>query len=177
MTSHQYPTSSRKGQVVIVCIDNSDASRRALTHTMDFIHPHLDTVVVLHAYYHDFSLLPPPYNGKEQSPDHNDNNNNNNDHKSPLTTCNDSLGTYLREAGERLVEGAVEELQGRGVERVCGEVEFGKAREVIKRVGEKWKAGLVVVGRRGLGKVKEAIMGSLANYCLFDLDWPVLVVN
>ncbi|CAD5121927.1 DgyrCDS10394 [Dimorphilus gyrociliatus] len=51
----------------------------------------------------------------------------------------------------------------------------GKPGEVIVRVGEEEKASLIVMGTRGLGKVRRTIMGSVSDYVVHHAKCPVLI--
>ena len=55
-------------------------------------------------------------------------------------------------------------------------VESGsKKGETICRVAEEEEAVMVVVGTRGLGKVKRTIMGSVSDYVVHHAPCPVIV--
>lgn len=45
----------------------------------------------------------------------------------------------------------------------------GKAKEI--------QADLVVMGTRGLGAIKKAVLGSVSEYCVNNASCPVLVVR
>ncbi|RKO87022.1 hypothetical protein BDK51DRAFT_11095, partial [Blyttiomyces helicus] len=53
----------------------------------------------------------------------------------------------------------------------------GDAREEILAKSEELKAELVVVGSRGMGAFKRAVLGSVSDYILHHSACPVLVVK
>ncbi|XP_027362737.1 universal stress protein A-like protein [Abrus precatorius] len=55
--------------------------------------------------------------------------------------------------------------------------EEGDPRTAICSAVEKHTIDLLVVGGRGLGKLKRAIIGSVSNYCVLNAKCPVLVVK
>ena len=50
-----------------------------------------------------------------------------------------------------------------------------KPGEVIVRVAEEEKATMIVMGTRGLGKVRRTIMGSVSDYVVHHAHCPVVV--
>ncbi|XP_062159061.1 uncharacterized protein LOC133866521 [Alnus glutinosa] len=55
--------------------------------------------------------------------------------------------------------------------------EVGDPSTVICDVVQKFDITLLVLGERGLGKIKRALLGSVSNYCLQNAKCPVLVVK
>lgn len=51
----------------------------------------------------------------------------------------------------------------------------GKPGEAIVEAAIEENADMVVVGTRGLGKVKRAFLGSVSDYCVHHSPVPVLV--
>ncbi|XP_060076059.1 universal stress protein YxiE-like [Ylistrum balloti] len=53
--------------------------------------------------------------------------------------------------------------------------DVGKIGETILSVAREENANLIVVGSRGLGKVRRTILGSVSDYCLHHSTVPVLI--
>lgn len=51
----------------------------------------------------------------------------------------------------------------------------GKPGEAICRIAEEEKATMIVMGTRGLGKVRRTIMGSVSDYVVHHSHCPVIV--
>ncbi|KAI4381452.1 hypothetical protein MLD38_007522 [Melastoma candidum] len=55
--------------------------------------------------------------------------------------------------------------------------DVGDPKEAICEAVLKYNVGLLIMGERGLGKIKRAILGSVSSYCLQYAKCPVLVVK
>ncbi|KAG6437153.1 hypothetical protein SASPL_102064 [Salvia splendens] len=53
----------------------------------------------------------------------------------------------------------------------------GDPKEMICDLAEQMQVDLIVIGSRGLGKIKRALMGSVSNYVIHHAKCPVLVVK
>nr|AAM66054.1 ethylene-responsive protein, putative [Arabidopsis thaliana] len=53
----------------------------------------------------------------------------------------------------------------------------GEAKEMICEAVEKMHVDLLVVGSRGLGKIKRAFLGSVSDYCAHHANCPILIVK
>jgi len=53
----------------------------------------------------------------------------------------------------------------------------GDPRYAICECAEKMKVNLLVVGSRGHGAIRRAVMGSVSNYCAHHAKCPVLIVK
>ncbi|KAL3642788.1 hypothetical protein CASFOL_013603 [Castilleja foliolosa] len=53
----------------------------------------------------------------------------------------------------------------------------GDPKDKICQAAEELHADLVVVGSRGLGAIKRALLGSVSNYCAHHVHCPVLIVK
>ncbi|GLT36029.1 hypothetical protein SLA2020_104340 [Shorea laevis] len=53
----------------------------------------------------------------------------------------------------------------------------GNAKDEICQAIEQKHADLLIVGSRGLGKIKRAFLGSVSNYCAHHAKCPVLIVK
>lgn len=71
---------------------------------------------------------------------------------------------------------ATAEAEARGIEADYDLLE-GDAAEEILRLASARDVDLIVLGSRGLGTVRSAILGSVSKRVLHEADRPVLVVN
>jgi nucleotide-binding universal stress UspA family protein len=71
---------------------------------------------------------------------------------------------------------ALELAEARGV-KTRSELLVGNASEQIIRLAHEIDAQLIVVGSRGLGRVKSAVLGSTSREVVAHADRPVLVVR
>ncbi|EOA29517.1 hypothetical protein CARUB_v10014583mg, partial [Capsella rubella] len=53
----------------------------------------------------------------------------------------------------------------------------GEAKEMICEAVEQMHVDLLVVGSRGLGKIKRAFIGSVSDYCAHHANCPILIVK
>jgi nucleotide-binding universal stress UspA family protein len=81
------------------------------------------------------------------------------------------------EAARKLLEGQVEKLEERGLEVSEVHAVAGRPDTEIVRVAEEVGAGLVVLGSRGLGPVRRAVMGSVSLSVVHHAHGSVLVVR
>ncbi len=93
----------------------------------------------------------------------------------PLTAADDVL--VLGEANARRdLEPARDELAAAGF-RAEVDVATGAAGEEICRYARAGGYQLIVVGRRGLGRLQEVLLGSVSEYVLRHTRLPVLVIQ
>ncbi|KAK4779876.1 hypothetical protein SAY87_015982 [Trapa incisa] len=55
--------------------------------------------------------------------------------------------------------------------------EVGDPKTAICNAIQKYNVDLLVMGERGLGRIKRAFLGSVSNYCIQNAKCPVLVVK
>ncbi|XP_042045898.1 universal stress protein PHOS34-like [Salvia splendens] len=53
----------------------------------------------------------------------------------------------------------------------------GDAKDKICEAAEELHVDVLVIGSRGLGTIKRALLGSVSNYCVHHVHCPVLVVK
>ena len=82
----------------------------------------------------------------------------------------------LREEGERVLR-FVGSILPPHTGPVSKRLEVGKPAEMILSVAEEEKADLIVLGARGLGPVKELLLGSVSHRVLAHAHCPTLIVN
>jgi len=54
-------------------------------------------------------------------------------------------------------------------------LEMGAPREVICRIADEEHFDLVILGRRGMGEIRDVLFGSVSNYVLHHVRCPVLL--
>jgi nucleotide-binding universal stress UspA family protein len=90
-------------------------------------------------------------------------------------------GPWTRERPERdahqRLEGQVEKIRASGGEVSKTYVEFGRPDAEIVRLAEDIDAGLIVVGSRGFGPLRRAVMGGVSRSVVRHAHCPVLVVR
>jgi nucleotide-binding universal stress UspA family protein len=87
-----------------------------------------------------------------------------------------SIQQAMREDSERLLT-RVASLLPMNTGPVSRQIESGTPAEVILAVAEKEKADLILLGSRGLGPVKELLLGSVSHRVVGHASCPTLVVN
>ncbi|KAG2686819.1 hypothetical protein I3843_09G025500 [Carya illinoinensis] len=53
----------------------------------------------------------------------------------------------------------------------------GDSKDMICQAAEQMQVDLLVVGSRGLGKIKRAFLGSVSDYCAHHAKCPILIVK
>lgn len=87
-----------------------------------------------------------------------------------------SIREVMQEDSERLLD-RVASLLPMNTGPVSKQIEAGTPAEVILSAAEKERAGLIVMGSRGLGPVKELLLGSVSHRVVTHAPCPTLVVN
>jgi nucleotide-binding universal stress UspA family protein len=82
----------------------------------------------------------------------------------------------LREEGERVLKFVMPILPPKTAE-VSTRFETGRPAEIILSVVDEEKADMIVLGARGLGPVKELLLGSVSHRVLAHAPCPTLIVN
>lgn len=141
---------------ILVAVDGSDESFHALRALGHFARA--EKLIVLNAL--DVPRLAYPMGGE------------------PRVTEDFSLSIQeaMREDSERLLN-RVASLLPMNTGPVSRQIETGTPAEAILAAAEKEKAGLIVLGSRGLGPVKELLLGSVSHRVVTHASGPTLVVN
>ena len=87
-----------------------------------------------------------------------------------------AVGESLRDVGRITAERARRALGARAAVAEIRVTE-GDARDEILRVADEWDADLVVVGARGLGRIRGFFLGTVSQAVARDYAGPVLVVK
>jgi nucleotide-binding universal stress UspA family protein len=83
---------------------------------------------------------------------------------------------HEREA-QQLLEAQVERIKGAGATVVQAHLRMGRADEEIVALAEEIGAGLIVMGSRGHGRIRRALMGSVSESVVQHAHCPVMVVR
>jgi nucleotide-binding universal stress UspA family protein len=79
------------------------------------------------------------------------------------------------EAGQVLLGKVAEKFSVAGVEAVA-RIELGSPRETICSVANDEEFDMVIIGRRGMGEVRDVLFGSVANHVMHKVTCPVLLI-
>lgn len=89
----------------------------------------------------------------------------------------DSIIERTKQKAREFVDRRAEKIQAEGGEVRDAHLSFGKPDAEIVKLGEELRAGLIVVGSRGLGGIDRALMGSVSDSVVRHAHSPVLVVR
>jgi len=81
-----------------------------------------------------------------------------------------------REAGLALLEPAKTRLESAGV-KFDIHVNFGSPAEVITKLSHEYHCNLIVMGTRGMGTIKNLLLGSVASKVIHLTETPLLLVK
>ncbi|XP_050374457.1 universal stress protein A-like protein [Argentina anserina] len=94
----------------------------------------------------------------------------------PTTEFTNNMQENHRKLTTALLERAKDICASHGVTAKTV-TEIGDAKTAICAAVLKHNVSMLVLGARGLGKIKRAIIGSVSNYCVQHAKCPVLVVK
>lgn len=83
----------------------------------------------------------------------------------------------VREMGKRMLDEYVRQVEDAGGAVVEAHFRMGRPDERIVAVAEEIGAGLIVMGSRGLGGVRRALMGSVSDSVVRHAHCPVMIVR
>ncbi len=89
----------------------------------------------------------------------------------PVTSAQEELDREARE----LLEAQLEQIQAAGGTITQAHLESGRPDEEIVALAERIGAGLIVIGSRGLGGIRRALMGSVSDSVVRHAHCPVLI--
>jgi len=77
--------------------------------------------------------------------------------------------------GETVLNRIKEKFNLAGISTVA-RLESGSPREVISRIANEENFTLLVIGRRGMGEIRDVLFGSVSNHVLHHVNCPVLLI-
>ena len=83
----------------------------------------------------------------------------------------------LKRMGEAMLDKLVKQIENAGGSIAQAHLRQGRADEKIITQAEEISAGLIVLGSRGLGGIRRALMGSVSDSVVRHAHCPVLVVR
>lgn len=137
---------------IIVAIDGSDAAQHALQTAIEFASKFDATLLVV-------NVFAPPYIPPE-----------------PYAMSNGELEAGVRKYGEDLARNAAALAAQRQVKAECVTV-TGSPAEMIADLAITRQADMVVVGSRGMGAVRRAVLGSVSTRLSHICEKPLLIVR
>ena len=81
---------------------------------------------------------------------------------------------HARRAGEQLLNSTQEHFSRAGMSTEL-RLEFGSPREIICHIANDEGFELLILGRRGLGEIRDVLFGSVANHALHHVRCLVLL--
>lgn len=79
------------------------------------------------------------------------------------------------QVGEQTLNRIKEKFNMAGISTIA-RLEKGSPREVITRVANEERFSLLVIGRRGMGEIRDVLFGSVSNHVLHLVTCPVLLI-
>jgi len=87
----------------------------------------------------------------------------------------DMIQEKAMKVGELTLNRIKEQFNTAGISTI-NRLEVGAPREVIARIANDEEFGLLVIGRRGMGEIRDMLFGSVSNHVLHHVNCPVLLV-
>lgn len=89
----------------------------------------------------------------------------------------DGIDESAMALGRRIVDEARNAALGLGVANVSARLEMGDCAQIVLEIAREINASLIVVGSRGLGRLKRTLLGSVSKKLAQDAHCSVLVVR
>jgi nucleotide-binding universal stress UspA family protein len=89
----------------------------------------------------------------------------------------ESVLEQARSEAQKFLEGRAEQLRSEGAKVAEAHLRVGEPDKEIVRLSEEIGATLIVMGSRGLGAVRRALMGSVSDSVVRHAHCPVLVMR
>lgn len=144
---------------ILVAVDGSQPAARALALGADLAARYGATLHLVHVVR---ELTPPMPRGFEEF--------------ARVERVDPSLWAEMGRVGEALLDAAQAEARARGVQDVRAEVVTGDPAEELVRYSREHAIDLLVMGRRGLGRIGALLMGSVSAKVSSLAGCPVITV-
>ena len=148
---------------ILVATDASAASNRALKMAVQFAGQHNAELLIIHV-IRDMQI---PFEIKE-IPELEFN---------KFESFNDAREEIMRKIAETVLRAAVEKAQKAGANNVQTAIGTGDPATSILDFAKRRKMDMIVVGTRGLGKLKGAILGSVSRKVINNAETSCLIVR
>ena len=93
------------------------------------------------------------------------------------TEVRESVLEQAQSEAQQFLEGRAEELRAEGAKIVDTHLRTGEPDKEIIRLSEEIGATMIVMGSRGLGAVRRALMGSVSDSVVRHAHCPVIVMR
>lgn len=160
MTEQTVAGSGEPERIIAIAVDASDNARSAYKYYLKHIKRVGDKVCLLHCVEIN-SIL-----------------HSSNWYSSPLTFNEQMLPTLLKEEEERTkrkLDAFASWLKQDGVSGIVKSIHAESPGPGIVKTAEDISASMIVIGTRGMGKIRRTIMGSVSDYVIHHSHVPVLV--
>lgn len=151
------PNNNRDGEVVVIPVDGSKSADWAFNWYVHRLHRHENFVHIIHCYeteqpsaqqFPQYALAPEQWSKRINE---------------KKKKGDGMLEKYKRKLDEHKISGKVYS-------------EVGRPGPMIISVSDRLGATMIVMGTRGLGFIRRAVVGSVSSYVLHNSDIPVIVV-
>jgi len=148
---------------ILVATDASAASNRALKMAAQFAVLHNADLLIIHV-IRDMQI---PFEIKEIPELESD----------ALETFNDARETIMRKIAESVLRAAREKAGKTGAEKIETAIGTGDPAISILGFAKRRKIDMIVIGTRGLGKLKSTILGSVSRKVANNAETSCLIVR
>ncbi|KAL5015054.1 hypothetical protein ScPMuIL_009324 [Solemya velum] len=142
---------------ILIAVDGSDQAENAFNWYLNNVHKEGDQVIGLHCAEYNISFGFPG-----------------------AFTNTDAVCKAMKTAEDKMDQLTAKFAEKLRSSKVKGDIikETGaKPGELIVKVSEQQKADMIVMGTRGLGAVRRALLGSVSEYVVRHATTPVIVVS
>jgi len=147
-------------------VDGSEHSKKALTHAVDLAKEFESEIILVHVYSGTVPLVTPVMDTLTQPPV-----------PSPTAaTIAAKLKEDAQRMGERILTEAELTVKHQGIPSKTVLREGDAVREIVA-VAESEKIDLIVIGHRGMSKLKEILLGSVSEGVVHKASCAVLIVK
>ena len=144
---------------ILVPIDGSEHAHKALDYALDLAEKYSANVVLL-------SVIPPmpavAYAGLNNG---------------SLPVWTDSYFNEMKEVHQKVLSDALEKRKVKPKVKISTKLVEGRPAEKITETAKEENFDLIVMGSRGLGGIKEFLLGSVSDRVADEASCPVLIVK